>query len=303
VKARVCFALLIVLPIFTGCGTDFPNEPAADVPTALALRSALEEGAGASSGAAAVALPEPTGWATLRGVFKMNGSPPAPAPLSTAVTHADAQVCAPGGKAPVSEEVVVGPSGGLSGVAIFLNTRIPTEDPKWINESYNALRGTEMPFDQRHCTFTSHVAAIWTAQKLKVLNSDPVGHNTKISGGSNSFNETIGAGGSTVFQPAGEERSPAAVSCSIHPWMSAYLLPRDNPYFAVTNENGEFEIANIPAGVELEFRVWQPKLGFVDAAVNVNGQSQQISKGRVKLTLNDGEAREFNVDMDAGLFQ
>jgi hypothetical protein len=236
-------------------------------------------------------------------VFKVNGSPPAATPLSTAVTHADAQVCAPGGKPPVSEDVVVGSDGGLSGVAIFLNTRIPTDDPKWVNESYNALRGAEVPFDQRHCMFTSHVAAMWTAQQLKVLNSDPVGHNTKISGGSNSFNETIGAGGATIYKPSGEERVPAAVSCSIHPWMSAYLLPRDNPYFAVTKENGEFEIANIPAGVELEFRVWQPKLGFVDADVDVNGQSQKIAKGRVKLTLSDGETREFNVNMDAGVFQ
>lgn len=32
-----------------------------------------------------------------------------------------------------------------------------------------------------------------------------------------------------------EERLPASVSCSIHPWMTARLLIRDNPYTGVTN--------------------------------------------------------------------
>jgi hypothetical protein len=186
-----------------------------------------------------------------------------------------------------------------------VGTTIPVDDPKWLHESYAAKRGTEVIFDQKNCVFLTHVAGMWTAQTLKVLNSDPVGHNTKIDtkGGARPFNQTIGANGATTYTPDGEERQPAPVSCSIHTWMKAYLLPRDNPYFAVTDENGEFAIENVPAGVELEFRVWQPRLEFVDkVSMDWNGQPQAIKKGRLKLKLEPGES-QLNASWDAGIFQ
>ncbi|MBW3596501.1 MAG: hypothetical protein KY475_04405 [Planctomycetes bacterium] len=288
--------------LLVGCEARFPDEPPADMESALTIRDAVEEGAGGAQ-AVAAALPDPMGWGTLKGIFKVSGQPPAPDPLAAAATHQDARICAPGGQPPRSEEIVVGPNGGLSGVVVYLSTPIPTDDPKWLHESYEAQRNAEVMFDQENCIFTTHVAAIWTSQTLKILNSDPIGHNTKIDpkGGARPFNQTIGANGSTTYQPGGEERSPAPVSCSIHPWMKAWLLPRDNPYFAVTNENGEFEIPNLPAGVELEFRVWQPHLDYVDG-VTPEGSDESISRGRVKLTLNPDEARDFNVTLDAAMF-
>jgi hypothetical protein len=146
---------------------------------------------------------------------------------------------------------------------------------------------------------------VWIEQPIKLLNSDTVAHNTKIDprGGAAAANPVLPPGQSTLYNPGGEERAPAPVSCAIHPWMKAYLLPRSNPYFAVTKENGEFEIANLPAGVELEFRVWQPQLQFLTADADLGGQSQKISKGRMTLTLADGQTQEFNVTLDAGVFQ
>ena len=38
--------------------------------------------------------------------------------------------------------------------------------------------------------------------------------------------------------------------------MIGYLLPRKNGYFAMTDADGKFEIANVPAGEPLEFQVW-----------------------------------------------
>jgi hypothetical protein len=301
-----CSPLIVTIAVIavTGCGSRFPDEPTVDESTVMAMRGMLEEGATAgSTESTPVELAQPIGWGTLKGVITVDGQPPAQPPLVQAVTHQDARVCAPGGNAPLAEAVSVGPNGGLRGVAIYLDTPLPPDNPQWLHESYESLRGGEVEFDQKNCIFRSHVAAMWTAQKLKVLNSDPIGHNTKIDprGNARPFNQTIGANGSTIYEPGGEERAPAPVSCSIHPWMNAYLLPRNNPYFAVTDEKGAFEISNIPAGVELEFRVWQPALEFVDGVATSNGDA--ISKGRVKLTLADGETREFNVSLDAAVFQ
>ena len=43
--------------------------------------------------------------------------------------------------------------------------------------------------------------------------------------------------------------------------MVAYMLPRENGYFAVTDAEGRFEIANLPAGEPLEFQVWHESGG------------------------------------------
>ena len=42
--------------------------------------------------------------------------------------------------------------------------------------------------------------------------------------------------------------------------MKGYVLPRDNPYFAVSGADGKFEIKDLPVG-KLEFQVWQEKAG------------------------------------------
>ena len=51
------------------------------------------------------------------------------------------------------------------------------------------------------------------------------------------------------------EAIPVAVKCDYHAWMNAWHLPLDHPYGAVTNENGEFAIADLPVGKH-SFVVW-----------------------------------------------
>ena len=40
--------------------------------------------------------------------------------------------------------------------------------------------------------------------------------------------------------------------CTIHPWMNGWVRVFDHPYYAVTDEDGKFEIKNAPAG---KFRI------------------------------------------------
>src|SRR5262249_22317317 len=141
-------------------------------------------------------------------------------------------------------------------------------------------------------------------QKMRILNSDPVGHNTKIdaTGRAATINATIPAGEKALYEPKGESQEPFGVGCSIHPWMSARLIVRDSPYFAITKANGSFEIANVPAGVPLEFRVWQERSKFIQD-VKVNGNSEKWSKGRLKVTLQPDEQKTLDVVVDAAAFK
>jgi hypothetical protein len=139
-------------------------------------------------------------------------------------------------------------------------------------------------------------------QTIAIKNSDNVGHNTNIEG-KNGFNQTIPAGASLDFKPQKEEAVPVGVRCSIHPWMLAYFLPRENGYVAVSQANGSFEIAQLPAGEELEFQVWhESAVGPGQALVLSTPEAKELkwsSKGRFKLRLAEGEEKVLEIAVPA----
>jgi hypothetical protein len=283
------------LAALVGCRhRNLPPDIPPDAVRAQEIRTAFISGGGVvgeTNGAGNGAVP--TGWAALTGVFKFDGAPP---PREAVLVSRDVTVCAPGGQAPMSESLVVGPNGGIKDVVIFLNQNIAPEEP-WTHASMTPGKTEEIVFDQKQCIFLSHVLAMQASQPLKIVNSDPVGHNTKLEPKSNPpFNQNIGGGGSFVHQLSNEEKAPIPVSCSVHPWMNAFIVVRDNSYVAVSAEDGAFEIPNLPAGVELEFRVWQASANFVQD-VQVNGADQKWSRGRFAMTLDPQDESKNRLDV------
>ena len=78
------------------------------------------------------------------------------------------------------------------------------------------------------------------------------------------------------------EPVPAPVACNVHPWMKAHALVREDPYVAISNEQGEFEIKNIPAG-EHEFIFWHEAKGNMRDLKMSAGKTDR--KGRVELEI------------------
>jgi hypothetical protein len=303
---RIPVLLLVATIVAATFGCKRVSAPiaSADAGTALEIRKALEAGAaesGGGGGGGGATLAEPTGWATLTGRFQMIGTPPRLSPLNI---DKDTTVCAPGGVQVLEETVEVSSTGGIKNVWIYLVTKTPADDPKWEHESYLATKDDEVIFDQKACVFLSHVAAMRSNQTLRILNSDNVLHNTNIQAGRGAipFNGSVPSKGQTAYQPGGQTDRPFPISCSVHPWMSAYMITRDSPYFAITNADGGFEMANVPAGVELEFRVWQEKAGFLQK-VSVNGTATPWKQGRFSISLANDEQHEMAVTIDASVFQ
>ena len=84
--------------------------------------------------------------------------------------------------------------------------------------------------------------------------------------------------------------------------MTAFYLPRNDSYFAVTKPDGTFEIPNLPAGVELEFRVWHEVTSGIKGDVQVNGSTEEWRKGRFTLTLDPDADKSLNVVLPASMF-
>jgi plastocyanin len=100
--------------------------------------------------------------------------------------------------------------------------------------------------DQRNLEFIPHVLPVLVGATVDFPNNDKVDHNVFSMSRTKKFN--LGS------YPAGESKSvvfdkPGIVElrCDVHAEMAAYILVLKNPYFAVTDEQGRFEIPDANA--------------------------------------------------------
>ena len=257
-------ALAVVAAAVVGCTAEPIYLPEANEARVAEIRG----GAAADGDAAADAAPAGEGWGTLKGQFVINGAAPQLPGLPTG--GKDSPTCA--ASIPDDSLVVDSASGGIANVVIFLRkaSRVhpdgiePPEDP--------------LLFDQKECRFLTHVMPVQVGRLIEIKNSDPISHNTNISPpGDTAINPLLSAGTVGNYTFGRRQNSPVAVSCNVHPWMKAYIIPREDPYLAVTATDGTFEIANLPAGEPLEFEVWHERTGGLEA-------KSDWKKGRFKIT-------------------
>jgi hypothetical protein len=282
----------------SGCGRAASASPRPDPQAAADIRKQLSEGA-PEAAATGAGQEIGTGWATLRGTFKYAGTPPVPKKLDA---NKDPEVCGKGNGI-FDNSLVVASDGGIANVVVYARA-------KRVHESAQPLPAdnTLAPilFDQKQCMFLTHVLACQVNRKVEIKNSDDVSHNTKIDPGKGvPINQNLPAHGSpVVYDPSDEEALPAPVSCSIHPWMRAYLLPRKDKYFAVTGPDGSFEIENLPAGEEIEIQVWHEKAnGPGGGLVLANKELKWSSKGRFKVKLEADQAKVLALDVPENAFK
>lgn len=263
----------------SGCGMSRVDAARADTAAAAALRETLRAASGGE--AAADAGPAGTGWATLKGVFTLDGTPPSAKQL---VVDKDTEVCSKDGMKLFDRSLLVdGSSKGLANVVIFVRKSSRVKNP---------VPAEQLVFDQKNCEFLAPVFAARVGQPVDVRNSDPVGHNTNIAG--SSFNQLIPAGQGTVYTPNKETGMPVMVTCNIHPWMKAYAVFREDGYVAVTAADGSFAIPDLPAGEPLEFQVWHERASGPNGALALEVPELKWSdKGRFKLTLEADEVKDL----------
>jgi len=238
--------------------------------------------AGAPEGLAAAAPIKAEGWGTLKGQILFGGTAPEAKVLQEKGKAAkDPDVCAVE-KPILSERLVVDDATkGVKNVLVYLPR------PTAVNEdAKKAATAKTVDFDQKHCVFEPHVLGLMAGVPVTLRSSDPKPHNVNVKLKNSSFNSTIGAN-PIPFTPSLAERSPGAVICDIHPWMLAYWMVLDHPYFAVTDAKGNYEIKNAPAGTQ-RVVVWQEavKNGFVTPPAGED----------VIIKANDTTVKEFTID-------
>lgn len=232
-------------------------------------------------------------WGTLSGRFIYDGKAPAPEAITPVK---DQEVC---GKHPlVDESLVVGPDGGLANVFVWVRTKNVKVAPE-----YEKTANDKVVLDNKDCRFEPHCLSMRTSQQLEIKNDDPVAHNTNVSLATNNpFNGIIEVGKSNDMKLDLAESVPAKVNCNIHTWMQGFLLVRPDPYFAISDKDGKFQIKDLPAGTELEFQVWQEKPGYVKKAT-IDGKDAGWKNGRFKYTIKPGDNNLGDIQVDPAQFK
>jgi hypothetical protein len=277
--AATGLGLTAALLLAVGCGSSGESvddatvtitEPGANLPVAA-------EGAATATGEAAPAAPAETtaatpapaatpaaGFGTLKGRVTFAGDPPAPTVLVPKgdTSKKDPQVCA--AETIQSERLVVDPASKGVRYAIVYIPRPTAVSP----EAESAAKAATPVFDQKNCVFIPHVMAVMKGANVQIKSSDPVGHNVHFQLTNITKNESIQPGSAPVpLVPKVGETRPGSVVCDIHPWMKAWWYVANNPYFAVTDAEGNYEIKGVPAGTQ-KVVVWQEAVhpAFVTAS-------------------------------------
>jgi len=180
---------------------------------------------------------------------------PAPKPLDV---NKDTNVCGKGGPL-VDRKLIVDPKtkGVKWGLAFLVN-------PKG---NYTAAvedllkKHPQVELDQKFCEYVPYVVGVNEGQSLLLKSSDSVSHNVHLNAFTNEAFNVILPGNGEMTKKLVVEKRPMSLTCDIHPWMQAWIMVYNHPFFAVTGEDGSFVIEGIPAGAQ-KLVIWHPAVGY-----------------------------------------
>jgi len=186
---------------------------------------------------------------TITGTVKWSG--PMPHLPSMPITK-DPQICDPASaKTRDLERLIVGPQGGVANTVVSL-------------KNISSGKAMDIPqqrrfLDQKHCRYEPHILLVPVSAGLQMKSSDATLHTIHMDGAA-TFNLPFPFPNQMISR---DMPSVGLVNLKCnggHLWMNAEMLVVPHPYYAVTGENGEFELSDVPAG-EYEIVAWHEGWG------------------------------------------
>jgi hypothetical protein len=181
---------------------------------------------------------------TITGTVKWSG--PLPSGLDVLVNK-DPEICDPESHKRIDlERMVIGPDGTVANTVVYLK---------------NISRGKAMNIpaprrflDQKHCRYEPHILLVPLTAELAMKSSDAVLHTVHMDGAA-SYNLPF------PFTDRVTTRimnTPGVVNLRCnggHVWMNAEMMVASHPYYAVSDQDGRFELTDVPPG-DYEVVAW-----------------------------------------------
>lgn len=206
---------------------------------------------------------------SLSGSVKLIGTPP-PARIFHLIVSPNPDFCgriSDGKGNRLLPEFRVGSDGGFADVVVAL-VGVPRGKPF----------DYEPSIEVRDCRMGPWVTPVRPRLPFAMVNRDPIAHDIQgytLKGSYTfpMFNQPI--------EPLQTSSRPIRfrpghylfrTQCGVHAFMQSWGIAVTNPYFAVTGENGKFEISDIPPG-EYDLIVWHPHMAIQASTVRIEADS------------------------------
>jgi plastocyanin len=252
-KRAFYFLLVTAVTLsLAACGGKEDDEEEAPAKAAASTGTSAAP-AGTSAAAPAAGSASVTGKVTFAGAAPQN---------EQIKMDADAY-CKAAHSAPVyAQEVEVNGNGTLKDVLVFVKSGISSNYP---------VPAEPVVLDQKGCQYHPHIFGIQAGQGLKIVNSDGTLHNIHALPKINTeFNIGQPFQKMETLKKFDKAEVPLRFKCDVHKWMGAYCGVFNHPFFAVSNDQGTFEIKGLPPG-NYVIEAWQEKYGPQDQNVTVTG--------------------------------
>src|SRR5262245_23362305 len=261
-KTRLGLFCVIALGLtVSGCGSSPSDQPAPPATSAPAAAAALSPIPGYE-------VTTVSDGGSISGTISVSGPIPN---LPKRPINKDPKVC--GTTARDSQQLVVGTGGGLKNAVVIVA---------------GVKRGKALPaaftnpeIDQKNCEYSPHVIVMPVSAEISVRNSDPVLHNIHFYQDDESLFNIAQPTVNQVNKQKLETAGMVYAECDVHGWMQGHVAVVDSPYYAITDDQGRFNITDLPPGT-YKVKVWHEYLGEKTQDVVVNAKADTAMNADLK---------------------
>ena len=174
---------------------------------------------------------------TIKGTVKWSG--PEPRPTSFPITK-DPQICDPDShKTRDLERLIIGPQSGVANTVVYI-------------KNISSGKAFDLPpgrrsLDQHLCRYEPHILLVPQSGALAMKSSDATLHTIHMDGAA-TYNLPFPFQNQTVSRDMNTAGVVNLKCNGGHVWMNAEMFVAPHPYYAVTDENGSFQLTNVPPG-------------------------------------------------------
>jgi hypothetical protein len=136
--------------------------------------------------------------------------------------------------------------------------------------------GKPLPYTKRFdlmtqgCRLIPHVQTAVVGGTVNVRNADATTHHTRFSRNGTEI-MTVPETEDGQIVPAESVLATAGlieVTCDLHPWTHGWIAAFDQPYFALTGDDGQFTLDSVPPG-RYRLTAWHERFGTITDSVTV----------------------------------
>ena len=178
-----------------------------------------------------------TNGGKITGVVKWSG--PAPKDPSVPITK-NSDICDPTKEQHRNlERLEIGADGGVANTVVFLQNIAK-------GKAMNLPPGRQL-LDQKNCRYEPHILLVAKDGTIQMKSSDPILHNVHMVGAA-LYNLPFPIKDKTLTRTMHRDGVVDLKCDAGHVWMNAEILVVDHPYYAVTDQHGNFELTDVPPG-------------------------------------------------------